>query len=214
LPDSEDPGLQERVQKCIPPHLSYSSRSWTLHVRTTSFDKELAKEVKLFFDHERLFFWLELLGLINALSGAVPALLLISQWLKVSTLLLGARSSAHAQLQDHSEFKNDSSTAMDVQRFIQVFGGMILHSTPHLYVSALPFSPANSPLSRKLSAQFPNTLRVVSGRDMNWPTVLAVLKGYTSSVTSLVLTGRHSHRHWFLGPDCSVVGCSNGEASQ
>jgi WD40 repeat protein len=168
LPNSEDPGLQERVQKCIPPHLSYSSRSWTLHVRTTSFDKELAKEVKLFFDHERLFFWLELLGLINALSGAVPALLLISQWLK-----------------DHSEPKNVSSTAMDVQRFIQVFGGMILHSTPHLYVSALPFSPANSPLSRKLSTQFPNTLRVPSGRDMNWPTVLAVLRGHTSSVTSV-----------------------------
>ncbi|KAG2353097.1 hypothetical protein BDR07DRAFT_1416500 [Suillus spraguei] len=24
LPNSEDPGLQERVQKCIPSHLSYS----------------------------------------------------------------------------------------------------------------------------------------------------------------------------------------------
>jgi hypothetical protein len=91
LPNSEDSGLQERVQKCIPPHLSYSSRFWTSHIRTTSFDKELAKEVKLFFDHERLFFWLELLGLINALSGAVPALPPIAQWLTVSTLLLGVR---------------------------------------------------------------------------------------------------------------------------
>ncbi|KAG2339588.1 hypothetical protein BDR05DRAFT_614424, partial [Suillus weaverae] len=122
LPNSEDPGLKERIEKCIPPHLSYSSRFWTLHVRTTAFDKELAKEVKLFFDQERLFFWLELLALINALSSAVPALSLIPQWLK-----------------GHSEFKDISSTAMDVQRFIQVFGGMILHSTPHLYVSALPF---------------------------------------------------------------------------
>jgi hypothetical protein len=91
LSNSEDPGLQERVQKYIPPYLAYSSRFWTSHTRTTSFDKELAKEVKLFFDHERLFFWLELLGSINALSGAVPALPPIAQWLKVSTLFRGVR---------------------------------------------------------------------------------------------------------------------------
>ncbi|KIK31627.1 hypothetical protein CY34DRAFT_261704, partial [Suillus luteus UH-Slu-Lm8-n1] len=168
LPNSEDPGLQERVKKCILPHLSYSSRFWMSHVRTTVFDKELAKEVKSFFDHERLFFWLELLALINALGGAVPALSLIPQWLK-----------------GHPEFKDVSSTAMDVQRFIQVFGGMILHSMPHLYVSALPFLPANSPLSRHLSARFPNTLRVTSGHIMNWPVVQAVLTGHTSSVRSV-----------------------------
>ncbi|KAG2070981.1 WD40 repeat-like protein, partial [Suillus decipiens] len=85
----------------------------------------------------------------------------------------------------HSEFKDVSSTAMDVQRFIQVFGGMILHSTPHLYVSALPFSPSNCPLSRKFSARFPNTLRVTVGRDMNWPAVQTPLRGHTSPVSSV-----------------------------
>jgi hypothetical protein len=91
LPNCEDLELQERVQKCIPPHLSYSSRFWMSHVRTAVFDKELAKEVKLFFDRKRLFFWLESLALINTLSGAVPALPLIPQWPKVSTFLLSAR---------------------------------------------------------------------------------------------------------------------------
>jgi WD40 repeat protein len=185
LPNCEDFELQKRVQKCIPPHLSYSSRFWTSHVRTAVFDKELAKEVKLFFDHERLFFWLELLALINALSGAVPALTLITQWLKVSTLLLSARYSAHAQPQDHPELEDISSTVMDLQKFIQVFGGIILHSTPHLYVSALSFSPTNSPLSRQFSARFPNTLRVASGRDINWPAFQTVLKGKEDSITSV-----------------------------
>ncbi|KAG2040347.1 hypothetical protein BDR03DRAFT_858501, partial [Suillus americanus] len=176
LPNNEDPGLQERVQICIPPHLSYSSRFWTSHVRTTNFDKELAKEVKLFFNHERLFFWLELLALINALSGAGPALPSIAQWLKVSTLLM-----------------NVSSTAMDVQRFIQVFGGLILHSTPHLYVSALPFSPANSPLSKMFSARFLNTLHVASGRDMNWPAVQTPLRGHTDPVYSVSFSPDGTH---------------------
>jgi len=91
LPNSEDPGLQERIQKCISPHLSYSCRFWTSHIRSTAFDKELGREVKLLFEHERVFFWLESLALINALSGAVGALPPIAQWLKVSTLLLGVR---------------------------------------------------------------------------------------------------------------------------
>ncbi|KAG2339592.1 hypothetical protein BDR05DRAFT_938889 [Suillus weaverae] len=164
LPNSEDPGLKERIQKCIPPHLSYSSRFWTSHVRTTTFDKELAKEVKLFFGHERLFFWLELLALIHVLSSAVPSLSLIPH--------------AHEQPQGHSEFKDISSTAMDIQRFIQVFGGIILHSTPHLYVSALPFLPANSPLARQFSARFPNTLRVAFG--LGEP-----LRGHTDAVWSV-----------------------------
>ncbi|KAG1853082.1 hypothetical protein F4604DRAFT_1933355 [Suillus subluteus] len=159
LPNSEDPGLQERVQKHILPHLSYSSRFWTLHVRTTAFDKELVKEVKLLlFDHERLFSWLELLALINALGGAVPALSLISQWLK-----------------GHSEFKDVSSTAMDVQWFIQVSSVCI--STPILacQLSAI----------ENVFVQFLNTLRVASGRNMNWPVVQTVLRGHTESVTSV-----------------------------
>jgi WD40 repeat protein len=107
------------------------------------------------------------------------------QWLKVSILLLSVRYSAHAQPQGHCEFKDVSLTAVDVQRFIQVFGGMILHSTPHLYVSALPFLPANSPLSRYFSAWFPNTLRVACGRDMNYSVVQSVLRGHTDSVSSV-----------------------------
>jgi hypothetical protein len=91
LPNSKDPELQGRVQTRILPYLSYSSRFWTSHVRNTVFNTELVDAVKLFFEHERLFFWLECLALINALGGAVPALSLIPQWLKVSTLLLNAR---------------------------------------------------------------------------------------------------------------------------
>jgi len=84
-PNSGDRGLRERVEKRIPPHLSYACRFWPAHVQTTVFETELANEVKLFFDHQRLLFWIEVLGIIKALSGAVPALPRISQWLKVST---------------------------------------------------------------------------------------------------------------------------------
>jgi hypothetical protein len=97
LPNSKDPGLRERVEHYISPHLSYACRFWPVHVQATDFDPELAKELKSFFDHQQLFFWLEVLGLINALSGVVPALPLIAKWLKVSTWLLNVGFHAHSR---------------------------------------------------------------------------------------------------------------------
>jgi hypothetical protein len=97
LPNSKDPGLRERVEKCISPHLSYACRFWPIHVQPTHFDPELATEIKSFFEHERLFFWLEVLGLMNALSGAVIALAFIGEWLKVSTWLLSVRLQARSR---------------------------------------------------------------------------------------------------------------------
>jgi hypothetical protein len=85
LPNSEDTGLSDQIATCIPSHLSYSSRYWATHVGATEFDTELAKEIGSFFEHEWLLFWIESLGLLNALSVAVGVLPLISQWLKVRT---------------------------------------------------------------------------------------------------------------------------------
>ncbi|KIK39900.1 hypothetical protein CY34DRAFT_807748 [Suillus luteus UH-Slu-Lm8-n1] len=168
LPNSEVPGLRERTEKCIAPHLSYACRFWPVHVQSTQFDPELAKEIQSFFGYERLFFWLEVLGLTNALSGAVPALPLIAKWLK-----------------GHTEYEDTSSAAIDVQRFIQVFGGLILHSTPHLYVSALPFSPVNTALFRIFSARFPNSLRLASGHDKKWKAIQTVISGHADGVNSV-----------------------------
>jgi hypothetical protein len=49
------------------------------------FDTEVAESIRSFFDSERLLFWLEALGLLKAVSGAVVALPRITQWLEVST---------------------------------------------------------------------------------------------------------------------------------
>ncbi|KIK34106.1 hypothetical protein CY34DRAFT_38345, partial [Suillus luteus UH-Slu-Lm8-n1] len=168
LSNSKDIGLQDRVATCISSHLSYSCRFWATHVRTTAFSQELAKEIRSFFDNERLLFWIEALGLLNALGSAVAVLPLISQWLKAE-----------------SEYKDVLSAAMDVQRFVQLFGWMISHSTPHLYASALPFSPIKSTIARRFTAGFPNTLRVIHGRLVNWTAIQTVINGHTAPVSSV-----------------------------
>jgi hypothetical protein len=96
IPNREDTGLPRRIKTSIPLHLSYSCRYWATHVHKTDFDDELAKTIRSFFDNERLLFWIEVLGLLNAISGAITVLPLIAKWLKVSTCLRGSvRRIAH-----------------------------------------------------------------------------------------------------------------------
>ncbi|KAG2038339.1 hypothetical protein BDR03DRAFT_818950, partial [Suillus americanus] len=65
------------------------------------------------------------------------------------------------------------------------FAGMILHSTPHLYVSALPFLPINSTIATKFTARFPNTLRLIDGRLLNWTAIQTVISGHSNRVQSV-----------------------------
>jgi hypothetical protein len=124
------------------------------------------------FDNERLLFWIEALGLLNALGSAVAVLPLISQWLKVRIESPGGvRRSANPRTQAKPRHKDVFSTAMDVQRFVQLFGGMILHSTPHLYTSVLPFSPINSTIATRFTLSMGTLLRF--GQSRSRPMALA-----------------------------------------
>lgn len=71
---------------------------------------------------------------------------------------------------------------MDLQIFLQTFGSIILHSMPHLYVSALPFSPTNSAISRKFAAMFSNTRRVAHERGLDLMVAQSALGGRVTGV--------------------------------
>jgi hypothetical protein len=46
--------------------------------------------------------------------------------------------------QPQEKYKGIVDDAADAQKFLRLFSGIISFSTPHLYLSALPFSPKNS----------------------------------------------------------------------
>jgi WD40 repeat protein len=70
----------------------------------------------------------------------------------------------------------------DFSRFMLTFDVPIASSTPHIYISALPFSPLNSLVAKYYGSQFPNTLSVASGGLQNWPAIINILKGHTNAV--------------------------------
>ncbi|KAF8965708.1 hypothetical protein BDZ97DRAFT_1810653 [Flammula alnicola] len=147
LPNSMVQDLNDRIGRHISPELSYSCRFWTNHLRTTLFDAQLATEVNSFFENERLLFWIETLSLLKTINGCADALSSVNQWVK-----------------GHAEIDDILAIAADARRFVRQFGGPISLSTPHLYLSAVPFSPERSILSMKFAPKFTRALQVAVGR--------------------------------------------------
>src|SRR6267378_1697431 len=74
-----------------------------------------------------------------------------------------------------------------------MFGGMISESTPHLYISALSFSPESSIIYKTFAPEFSQVVLVTSGHITAWPMCQSVLLGHTDLVTSVAFSpdGKH-----------------------
>ena len=91
------------------------------------------------------------------------------------------------------EYEEPLMFIKDGVKFVQNFAGIIDKSTPHLYLSALPFSPSKSILARSLIEKFPGIAQVAVGQHNDWPRNQQGLHGHTSSVNSVAFSpdGRH-----------------------
>jgi WD40 repeat protein len=70
-------------------------------------------------------------------------------------------------------------------KLVAAFGGMISQSAPHIYLSALPFSPNNSLVARKYRPEFCGAISLTAGQANDWPTIIRVIKADTWHVCFL-----------------------------
>ncbi|KAG6329828.1 hypothetical protein ID866_9261 [Astraeus odoratus] len=82
LCNSEVSDMEERIKANIPLHLSYSCQFWAKHLQSTHFSTNLALQVKSILTSERILFWFEVLGLLNALGSAAADLASTARWLQ------------------------------------------------------------------------------------------------------------------------------------
>ena len=61
-------------------------------------------------------------------------------------------------------------------------------STPHLYLSALPFAPEDSLLFKALREKFPCIAKVAAGYHKEWPSTQIQLDGHTCNVESVAFS--------------------------
>ncbi|KIM53042.1 hypothetical protein SCLCIDRAFT_1223218 [Scleroderma citrinum Foug A] len=172
ISNSEVTDLGKRVEENIPPHLLYSCQFWASHLEGAAFDPDLAQLVRGFAIGEQMLFWLEALGVSKLIGKAYWALISTEGWLQ----------------QRKMEYEELLMFIKDGIKFVQNFAGIIDKSTPHLYLSALPFSPSTSILARSLIDKFPGIAQVAVGQQNDWPRNQQVLQGHTLQVNSVAFS--------------------------
>ena len=60
---------------------------------------------------------------------------------------------------------------LEARKYVDAFGYPISQSMPHIYLSALPFSPPESAILQYMRNAFQNTLSVKAGSLKHWPVI-------------------------------------------
>ncbi|KAG8761749.1 hypothetical protein FRC11_013319, partial [Ceratobasidium sp. 423] len=132
VPDDKVDDLQHRIKRNISPTLAYASRYWGSHLALASKSGTLMKMLEEFMC-DRLLFWMEVLSLRQEMAAGIEALLKATQ----SVNQAGSTSSELAVLVE------------DARNFVMSFANSpASQSTPHIYISSLPFCPRSSSVYR------------------------------------------------------------------
>ncbi|CCO36075.1 hypothetical protein BN14_10197 [Rhizoctonia solani AG-1 IB] len=130
LLDSEVEDLDMRVSKSIPVDLIYACRHWSAHLDRGEYRIELVEPVGRFFS-SRLLLWMEIINLTKHMRHGTSIIQTAENWC--------SEKSAPAEL---------TRLARDASQFVSVYANHpVSQSTPHIYVSMLPFWPRSRPVS-------------------------------------------------------------------
>ncbi|KAJ1305552.1 hypothetical protein OPQ81_000555 [Rhizoctonia solani] len=142
LLDDEVDDLDERVSQAISPGLSYACRYWANHLVLSQYQDSLVDLVQKFFS-TRLLVWMEVLNLKKWMRHGTSIMQMAEKWCS-NTLVP----------------ENVGRLAHDAWQFVSVFAhNVVSQSTPHIYVSMLPFWPRERPISK---AYMPRTLGMIN----------------------------------------------------
>ncbi|KZP24201.1 WD40 repeat-like protein [Athelia psychrophila] len=170
IANADMPNLSTRVEAVIPQSLSYSCRFWGHHLRqTVPGETSISGSILQFFEFQFLY-WLEVLSLLGEMPLASRVL--------VSVMV---------------HVKNPSNKvyafAQDGFKFVGAFAPTMACSTPHIYLSCIPFAPQASLVKQQYTRALQNTLLIENGMVENWPALLPqVLEGHISGVYSVAFS--------------------------
>ncbi|CAE6422401.1 unnamed protein product [Rhizoctonia solani] len=128
IPDAKVQDVQNRLKNKISPSLTYACRHWASHLKLTSKSDDLFAMLDGFLSRQ-LLFWMEVLSLRREMPTGIEGLVNTKQWL--------ARV-GHVPT-------NLVLLAEDACNFVIGFASSpVSQSTPHIYISSLPFCPRSS----------------------------------------------------------------------
>ncbi|KIM27014.1 hypothetical protein M408DRAFT_176560 [Serendipita vermifera MAFF 305830] len=182
LPNSDINNLSERVRENISDILQYSCLHWSSHLcaNLDPASTEICQLLDSFLRGERFLYWLEVLSVMGKVPTAIVSLRrIIACSRKFDELIV--------------------NLAKDGLRFVLAFLAPISTSAPHIYLSALPFTPSESSLWKAAYRLFPNLMSVSEGRMTEWPGSSNLWKAHTDSVNGIA----------YSSDGLTVVSCSD-----
>ncbi|KAL5478714.1 hypothetical protein ACEPAI_1991 [Sanghuangporus weigelae] len=168
------PDLADRIKSQIPSHLEYACLYWAQHLLDASYSSDLHDQLS-YFAYRQLLFWFEVLSLLN-LFGRVATRSLR----EVLTWIVPKDASLASFLQDAS-------------RLASMFSSPIMQSTPHVYISMLPFWGDDSEFVAHYSKCMASMVRVEHRGVKRPPLCLKVLEGHSGRVSSAAFSPNGMH---------------------
>ncbi|KAJ3725084.1 quinon protein alcohol dehydrogenase-like superfamily, partial [Lentinula guzmanii] len=172
--NSEIEDLETKLSNTLTPEMIYACCWWDLHLQNMEPSDLWVQDLEKFFFGYSLY-WMEVLGLKKKIH-------------------IASRAATHTisflnNLQGRMEYNELKTCMTDILVFIQVFGKAIITSTPHLYLSGMPFVPENSKLhtvfKRCCNAQHQAAF---SSQINDWPDQQVILRGHTSHIAEVAFS--------------------------
>ncbi|GJJ12624.1 hypothetical protein Clacol_006867 [Clathrus columnatus] len=178
--------LDRRIQESIPSHLAYASCFWAIHLQQSKITEGLLKQLHTLM-HTNLLYWFEVLSLLRKVQQICTPMEHLVVSFKVCPLLNFIWVCTDRVFQKMHKHEL-AGKIEDAWKFGYDFGRVMMESTPHLYLSALPFARNDSFIRKQFLELFPRQFSididhhyllwfigsVVSRRNGNlYPTVVA-----------------------------------------
>ncbi|KAJ7609458.1 WD40-repeat-containing domain protein [Roridomyces roridus] len=171
--NSQVDNLDERINTLISPKLQYSACFVFDHVREIESDSAVLGSLEDFF-HRQFLYWLEVLSLLGRIPHAKVALEAALRYVKLDK----NRPELEAFIADTVKFATAFAPAM--------------RSTPHIYLSALPFAPTRSLVAQQYAKAYPGTLQFQRPIDDDWPSMRELLQDVPSHILSVNMSSNGS----------------------
>ncbi|KAF8669025.1 WD domain, G-beta repeat [Rhizoctonia solani] len=197
LLDKEVQDLKARVAWAISPGLAYACRYWSTHLDCSTYKPILLGAVRNFF-FAKLLLWMEVANLTGSMRYGVGT---------------GTVKYAEEWCVKHGAPKAVTQMAHDAWQFVSVYANHpVCESTPHIYVSMLPFWPPSRPIS---VAYMPRTSDLVQPTGMaigrRQLALMATWKVSNEPVRSISLSDDGSRLVAPTGTGIDVLDTTTGE---
>ncbi|CAE6506301.1 unnamed protein product [Rhizoctonia solani] len=148
IPDHEVDDLDRRVEQAISAELFYACRYWAAHLISSNGGLNATERLECFLKNHFLL-WMEVMNLKKCLDHGIQAVHAVEVW---------CRCPGHSS--------NILDLVHDAWRFaMTVASNRVSQSTPHIYVSVLPFWPAENPIAKHYAPRTRGMIKV-TGTEM------------------------------------------------